>query len=138
MAPRPTTGCGAGYSSSLTYSSALTLTTSCRVPQDLSGHGAPGPTALARLQSLSVGAGETDGECPGAAPCDTLPHGQQAAPASAERGACSSDAANCSNRRRLTSPARARPNWVMRPDRNTAASARNRSTAGPAADSGPA
>ena len=37
--------------------------------------GAPGPTALSRLQSLSVGAGETDGECPGAAPCDTLPHG---------------------------------------------------------------
>ena len=48
--------------------------------------GAPGPTALSRLQSLRLGAGETDDECSGAAPYDTLPHGQQAAPASAERG----------------------------------------------------
>ena len=48
--------------------------------------GAPGPTALSRLQSLRLGAGETDDECSGAAPYDTLPPGQQAAPASAERG----------------------------------------------------
>lgn len=46
--------------------------------------GAPGPTALSRLQSLSVGAGETDGECSGQCRPIPCPSGQLAAPASAE------------------------------------------------------
>ncbi len=39
------------------------------------------------------------------------------------RAASSTDRPNCSNRRRLTSPASARPNWAMRPDRYRSASA---------------